>query len=96
MKIEHVSDILTTSTSDAIFKGEAMIASYKKLWKLLIDRDMMKRELCEQAHISPTTLAKLGKGENVGMDILLRICTVLNCDISDIVEAVPDAREVKE
>jgi len=67
-----------------------MIASYKRLWKLLIDRDMMKRDLCEQAHISPTSMAKLGKGQNVSMDILLRICEILNCDIGDIVEAVPN------
>jgi DNA-binding Xre family transcriptional regulator len=70
-----------------------MIASYKRLWKLLIDRDMMKRELCAQAHISPTTMAKLGKGENVGVDILLRICGVLNCGIDDIMEVLPDESE---
>jgi DNA-binding Xre family transcriptional regulator len=67
-----------------------MGASYKKLWKLLIDRDLIKRDLSEMAHISPTTMAKLGKGESVNMEILLRICKALNCDISDIVEVVPD------
>jgi DNA-binding Xre family transcriptional regulator len=72
-----------------------VIASYKKLWKLLIDRDMMKRDLCEQAHISPTSMAKLGKGQNVSMNIILRICEVLQCDIVDIVEAVPDIQEGK-
>jgi DNA-binding Xre family transcriptional regulator len=67
-----------------------MGASYKKLWKLLIDRDMLKRDLREMAHISPTTMAKLGKGESVNMEILLRICTALDCDLADIVEVVPD------
>ena len=62
-----------------------MSASYKKLWKLLIDRDMLKRDLCEKANVSGTTLAKLGKGESVNMEILLRICAALDCDISDIV-----------
>lgn len=67
-----------------------MGASYKKLWKLLIDRDLLKRELRERANISPSTMAKLGRGESVNMDILLRICKALDCDIADIVEVVPD------
>jgi DNA-binding Xre family transcriptional regulator len=69
-----------------------MAASYKKLWKLLIDRDMLKRDLCQMAHISPTSMAKLGRSENVNVDILLRICKALSCDISDIMEVVPDTR----
>jgi DNA-binding Xre family transcriptional regulator len=73
-----------------------MGASYKKLWKLLIDRDMLKRDLCEQANVSGTTLAKLGKGESVNVDILLRICNALECDISDIMEVVPDEQATKE
>jgi DNA-binding Xre family transcriptional regulator len=67
-----------------------MAASYKKLWKLLIDRDMLKRDLCQKANISGTTMAKLGKGESVNTDILLRICKALDCDIADIVEVVSD------
>jgi DNA-binding Xre family transcriptional regulator len=67
-----------------------MGASYKKLWKLLIDKDMMKRDLCAAANVSGATMAKLGKGENVNTDILLRICVALDCDISDIMEVVPD------
>jgi len=62
--------------------------SYKKLWKLLIDKNMNKRMLSEQAGISNTTVAKLGKGDNVNMEVLLKICKALNCDISDIVEVV--------
>lgn len=67
-----------------------MGVSYKKLWKLLIDKDMKKRDLCQLANVSPTSLAKLGKGENVNMDILVRICKALSCDMGDIVEVVQD------
>ena len=65
-----------------------MRLSYNKLWKLLIDKGMNKRALSEQADISNTTVAKLGKGENVNTDVLLKICRTLECDISDIVEIV--------
>ena len=65
-----------------------MRLSYNKLWKLLIDKGMNKRALSEQADISNTTVAKLGKGENVNTDVLLKICMTLECDISDIVEIV--------
>ncbi len=65
-----------------------MRLSYNKLWKLLIDKGMNKRALSEQADISNTTVAKLGKGENVNTDVLLKICKTLECDISDIVEIV--------
>lgn len=67
-----------------------MKASYKKLWKLLIDRDMMKKDLAEKSGVSPATLAKLGNDENVNMDVLVKICTALECEISDIVEVIPD------
>ena len=67
-----------------------MIISYKKLWKLLIDKDMMKKELAEKANVSTTSIAKLGRNENVNTDILLRICTALECDFSDIMEIVND------
>ena len=67
-----------------------MGASYKKLWKKLIDLDMRKRDLANLAGVSPTTIAKLGKGESVNTAILLRICKALDCDISDIMEVVPD------
>ncbi len=67
-----------------------MKISYKKLWKLLIDREMMKKELAEQAGISTASIAKLGRNENVNTEILLKICTALKCDVSDIMEIVPD------
>lgn len=59
---------------------------YKKLWKLLIDKGLNKSELCQKACISRSTLNKLKNGDNVNTEILERICDVLNCDISDIVE----------
>lgn len=68
--------------------GGRMQISYKKLWKLLIDRDMMKKDLAEQAGISPASIAKLGRNENVNTDILLKICIALECDVSDIMEVV--------
>ena len=67
-----------------------MRVSYKKLWHLLIDRDLKKRDLCVLAKISPTSLAKLGKGATVTTGVLIKICETLNCDISDIMEVLPD------
>ena len=63
-----------------------MAICYNKLWKLLIDRKMKKKDLLEQAGISRGTLTKLNKDENVSTETLVRICTALKCDISDIVE----------
>ena len=63
-----------------------MAICYNKLWKLLIDRKMKKKDLLEQAGISRGTLTKLTKDENVSTETLVRICTALKCDISDIVE----------
>lgn len=63
-----------------------MHISYKKLWKLLIDRDMRKKDLCELSGISSASMAKLGKNENINTQILVRICEALDCDISDIME----------
>ena len=68
-----------------------MAVSYKKLWKLLIDKDMRKEDLRLKAGISTNTMAKLGKNENVNTEMLVKICTALNCDIADIMEIVEDA-----
>lgn len=65
-----------------------MAISYKKLWKLLIDKDMKKKDLAEKANISTYTLSKLTKGENVTTDILLKICNTLECSFEDIMEIV--------
>ena len=64
-----------------------MAVSYNKLWKLLIDKGMTKTDLRLAADISTTTLAKLGKSETVSMDVMLRICKVLDCNIGDIMDA---------
>lgn len=63
-----------------------MAISYKKLWKLLIDKDLKKKDLSALAGISSASVTKLGKNENVNTEILEKICTALNCDISDIME----------
>ena len=64
----------------------SVAVSYKKLWKLLIDRDMRKKDLCAAAGISHASMAKLGKNENITTDVLVKICTALQCDIGDIME----------
>ena len=69
-----------------------MSVSYKKLWKMLIDHNMNKSELEKKAKMSPNTIAKMGKNETVSLDILVRICAVLQCDIGDIVEVVDLSR----
>ena len=63
-----------------------MFLSFKKLWKLLIDKNMKKKDLISQTGISKSTLSKLTHGKNVNSEVLLKICIALNCDISDIVE----------
>ena len=67
--------------------------SYNKLWKLLIDKKMNKQSLREASGISTASIAKLVKGENITTDVLLKICTALQCDISDIMEVVPAETE---
>lgn len=71
-----------------------MSISYNKLWKKLIDNDMSKTDLRLKADIGTSTLAKLGKNEQVSMDVLLRICKVLNCDISEIMEVIKESKNV--
>lgn len=67
-----------------------MAVSYNKLWKLLIDKKMMKKELAEQAGISPFTLTKMTNDDSVTTDTLSKICNALGCNIEDIVEVIPD------
>lgn len=67
-----------------------MAVSYKKLWKLLIDKDMKKKDLCVAAGISHASMAKLGKNENVTVEVLVRICTALDCGMDDIMELIPN------
>lgn len=69
-----------------------MAASYKKLFKLLIDREMKGKELALKANVSVATLAKMKKdGASVNSDVLVRICTALNCTLDDIIEIIPDS-----
>ena len=63
-----------------------MAISYKKLWKLLIDKDMKKKDLQQLAEISSASITKLGKNENVNTEIIEKICVALKCDVSDIME----------
>ncbi len=67
-----------------------MRISYNRLWKLLIDRNMNKNDLKEVTGISTASIAKLGKGENITTDVLLKICNAMNCHLEDIVETVDD------
>ena len=67
-----------------------MSVSYKKLWKILIDKDMKRKDLQEVAGISSASVAKLGKGDNITTDVLLRICEALDCTIDDILDTIKD------
>ena len=83
---------------DHVFENREVIiveVSYKKLWKILIDKDMKKKDLQASAGISWASVTKLSKGERVRMEVLMKICKTLNCDIGDIVELIPtDENEI--
>lgn len=68
-----------------------MKISYNKLWKMLIDKNMKRKDLMEVAGISSASVAKLGRGDNIQTDVLLRICEALDCTIEDILETIKDA-----
>ena len=68
--------------------GDRMAVNYNKLWKLLIDKGMTKTQMRLRADISTTTLAKLGKNETVSMDVLLKICKLLDCNVGDIMDVI--------
>ena len=67
-----------------------MAVSYTKLWKLLIDKNMSKTQLIKAAKISTNAMAKLGKNEDVRVEVLVKICSELNCSMDDIMEIIPD------
>ena len=67
-----------------------MIVNYNKLWKLMIDRNLKKKDLTAMAGITTHAMAKMGKGENVSTEVLGKICAALECNIEDIVEFIPD------
>lgn len=72
-----------------------MAVSYKKLWKLLIDKDVKKKDLCSKAGISSATITKMGKGGHVTTEVLVKICSALDCRVEDIMEIVevPETRK---
>jgi len=70
-----------------------MAVSYKKLWKLLIDKDLKKKDLASLAGISTYTINKLNRGDNVTTDVLARICNALNCNIGDIMDVLVDDQQ---
>ena len=70
-----------------------MAISYKKLWKLLIDREMKKKDLQIAAGISSASITKMGKNQNVSTETLQKVCTALNCNIADIIEMTPENNE---
>jgi DNA-binding Xre family transcriptional regulator len=67
-----------------------MIVSYKKLWKLLIDKDMTKTQLRIASGVSSSTMAKMTRGEDIQVSVLVRLCQTLKCDVGDIVQFIPD------
>ena len=70
-----------------------MKVSYIGLWKLLLEKGMKKQDLVEQVGLSSSTVAKMGKGEDVSMDVLRRICAYLQCNIGDIMEMIPEDKD---
>lgn len=70
-----------------------MEISYKKLWKILIDKDMKKKDLQAAAGISWASVTKLSKNETVSMDVLMKICKALECNIGDVVDLIPLKKE---
>ena len=69
------------------------MVSYKKLWKLLIDKDLKKKDLAQIAELSTYTIQKLNRNENVNTDTLTKICKALNCTFDDIMDIVPDSED---
>ena len=70
-----------------------MAVSYKKLWHILVDRNMKKKDLEEMAHISHYTMNKMSRGDNVTVEMLGRICGALNCGVDEIMEFIPDEQD---
>lgn len=73
-----------------------MEVSYKKLWKVLIDKDMKKKDLQAAAGISWASVTKLSKGETVSMEVLMKVCKVLDCNIGDIMDLIPSDENFAE
>ena len=69
-----------------------MAVSYKKLWKLLIDKEIKKKDLCTIAGISSATVTKMGRNGHVTTEVLVKICAALGCNVEDILEVIPDTK----
>jgi len=67
-----------------------MRVSYKRLWKLLIDKGLKKKDLCARAGISPASVTKMGKGGHVTTELLMKVCMALDCGVADVIEFIPD------
>ena len=85
---------LANKRQTPLFKrsGGPMSVSYKKLFKLLIDKDLKKKDLREMAGIGNSTMTKLANNENVTMEVMAKICSALDCKIDDVVEILPDEK----
>lgn len=70
-----------------------MVVSYKKLWKLLIDKDLMKKDLQSKAGVSWATITKMSKGEPVSTEVLMKICKYLQCDVGDVMEFIDEGND---
>lgn len=70
-----------------------MAVSYNKLWKILIDKNMTKTKLIQEANISTNAMARLGKNQDVRVEILVKICAVLGCTIDDIMDMIPENKD---
>ena len=83
--------VQTTNITYRLTKEDTkMRISYNKLWKMLIDKEMKKSDLQEKAGISSASIAKLGKGDNITTDVLIKICESLHCRLEDIMETIDD------
>ena len=74
--------------------GDNVAVSYKRLWKILIDKDMKKKDLQKQSGVSWGVVSKLSKNETVNMESLIKICKLLNCTVDEVMEILPDEESV--
>lgn len=87
---ENAILLLSSTVLSTILEVAIMAVSYKRLWKLLIDKDMKKKDLEELANISHYTINKMNRGDNITTDIIQKICLSLKCTPDEIMEIIPD------
>jgi DNA-binding Xre family transcriptional regulator len=90
---QNLYDRLITQAHYSLSEVRNMNVSYKKLWKILIDKEMLKTDLQREAKVSWGVIAKLSKGDTVNLESLIKICKTLNCTIDDIMDILPDPQE---